>query len=385
MPTNKVAFVTLVTMVTADPGVFITAVAGVTSSSDDPNTANNVNRSTTRVVQNGPPADLVLEFDQPPTAVIAGTIVPFTVKVTNNGPSDISSATVLVPVPRNTRYLATTVSQGSDPRTPPIGKPGAVAWRPGLLTPGASATMTVSLGIAGRAGTRVFASALVTSGADDSNLENNTSTTSARVQSLGDVAIQWDPPDASGDNAPPQNVTVTPSSTGPPAKTDATAATRDGSGDVLCYNVYSSNTQPVATTPENLLTTVPPNETVYDGSAAPGGSFFTVTAQYPEGESGAANTAGTGDTPGPTIDTWKVTSTKVTATGSGFSTTVEVLFDGIPFADLSKVKKSNTKVVQKGSLVIAQTVDQYTAGGGSFLIIFRNEDGGVTTVTYTKQ
>jgi hypothetical protein len=34
--------------------------------------------------------------------------------------------------------------------------------------------------------------------------------------------------------------------------------------------------------------------------------------------------------------------------------------------------------------VTGQTIDQYTATGTSFLVIFRNSDGGVTTQQYNK-
>lgn len=387
IPVHKPAFVTLVTQVVAGAGQNLLAVGEVSGSSVDSNPQNNVTRSTTHVAPSGLPSDLSVSFDGSQTAVLSGTVVPMTVRVTNNGPTDIPSATVLVPVPRFTRFLGVTTSQGTEPRTPPIGRPGAVGWRPGLIPSGGSATITISLGIAARAGTRLFGSALVTSGADDTNLANNLAGVSARVQSLGDATIQWDPPDPTSGDPAPLNVKVSPSSESSIAKAPESpaSATRNGSGDVLCYNVYSSNSEPVVTSPENLYTTVPPNQTVVTGSVAPGGSFFTVTASYEDGESGAANSDGTGSGAGPTIDTFKISSTKVTGTGSGFTDSVEVLFDGIPFVEPAKVKKSNTKAVQKGSLVISQTVDQYTSGGGSFLIIFRNADGGLTTVTYNKE
>ena len=80
----------------------------------------------------------------------------------------------------------------------------------------------------------------------------------------------------------------------------------------------------------------------------------------------------------------KISSSKITAKGSGFSDTVEVFIDGIPFADAAKVKAHNSKAIQAGALSIGMTLEQYLATGTSFLVIFRNSDGGVTTWEYTK-
>ncbi len=164
----------------------------------------------------------------------------------------------------------------------------------------------------------------------------------------------------------------------------STAVARDDSETPLCYNVYVSDSPNVQTTAENLWSTVPADETTATAPVAPGGSFFTVTTTYPSGESGGSNEASDGDKVGPSLSSMKVTSTKVTAKGTGFSDTVDIFVDGIPFAEPSKVKGGNTKAVQKGSLVIGMTVEQYMASGTSFLIIVRNDDGGVTTWDYEK-
>ena len=79
---------------------------------------------------------------------------------------------------------------------------------------------------------------------------------------------------------------------------------------------------------------------------------------------------------------FKVKSTKITGKGAGFTDVVEMYVDGIPFADPATVKGSNSKSIQKGSLAIGMTVEQYTAAGGTYLIIFRNSDGGVSTWEY---
>ena len=271
-------------------------------------------------------------------------------------------------------------------RTPPRGRGGVIGWKPGSLEPGQSATLTITVRVGARAGAPLVASALVASRATDTNLGNNTATVGTRVQSLGDAVIEWDPPDlGSGETAPPPaNVVVDPSASGAGKGAPSTSTARADGDPPVCYNIYVSNTPNVQTTPENLWSSVTPDQTTTTAPVAPGGSFFTVTATYPDAESTAPESDGAGDRPGASISSMKVTSSKITAKGSGFTDAVEVLLDGIPFVDPAKVKSGNAKAVQKGSLVIGQTVEQYMASGTTFLIVVRNSDGGTTGWEYER-
>ncbi len=208
-----------------------------------------------------------------------------------------------------------------------------------------------------------------------------TSTTRFGDQSLTPRAmLVWDPPDfaGGGDNPPPQHLRAVPLSSAPGV---AAADVEQPRGGVTGYKVYSSSTSPVVPGPSTLFTSVPPGQLSSNVPTSGGGSFFVVTANYGDASSGPSNEA-TADVPAATLTTLKVTSAKVVGKGSGFSSTVTVFLDGIPFAAPAKVKGS-TKVAQKGTLVTGQTVGAYLAShGGVALVQFRNSNGGIAARRY---
>lgn len=382
---NAPVILTLVTRVTAGLGGRIETVGVVSASSEDPELRNNTDREFARVVDAGPVADLGVSVEDLPEAVATNSEVTYRIVVQNNGPALAENVTSITPIPRGARFIAASAEQGLV-RMPPRGRAGAVGWKAGQLAPGASASLSVTVRLGNRSGVPLTVNALVAAAATDTVPGNNSVTARARVLSVGDALVQWDPPDLSVANAPPTNIVVAPTTSDiatDAAKAAKTSDTRAEGDSPVCYNVYVSGTPNVATTPENLWTSVPPDQTAVTAPVAPSGSFFTVTATYPDGESDTSGEDGTGDKAGPTITSTKVKSTKITAKGTGFTDTAEMLFDGIPFADPAKIK-NGTKIVQKGLLVTGQTVEQYMGTGTSFLIIVRNNDGGVTIWTYEK-
>ena len=190
------------------------------------------------------------------------------------------------------------------------------------------------------------------------------------------ATLRWDPPDENSqlEEPPPEHLQALPLGS---AAAETIAWRR---AEVTGYNVYTSSTSPVATTPENFFTSVPPNQTSVNVPTSSGGSFFVVTATYPTGESGPSNEA-SADVPAATITSLKVTNTKVVVKGSGFTNPVTVLLDGIPFVSPAKVKAA--KVVQKGTLLTGQTVGAYIASrGGVVLVQVRNSNGGIASRRY---
>jgi uncharacterized repeat protein (TIGR01451 family) len=382
IPERRPIVISLVVEVTAEAGSrLLVRAEAAAATALDPMPNNNTTSALINVAPPAPEADLSVRLASVPDVARTGGPIVYAVTVENAGPAPALFVSVVARVPRGTRFGEAATTRG-DLRTPPRGAPGAVGWRPGTIAPGESATMTFVVRVVANGGEPIEGGAIVTSISDDTNLADNTAAVSTRVQSAGEAVLQWDPPDeAGGDAPPPRNVVATPSS-GSVGKLDAAAykssASARKSGETLVgYNVYSSTTPDPEPTEENLYTSVPVNQTTATVPVAPGGSFFTVTAEYTDGESSASNSDGAGDVAGATLTKVKMT-TKINAVGSGFTDAVEVLLDGIPFVDDSKVKKSATKVVQKGTLLTGQTVDQYTEGGGTFLLVFRNSDGGTT-------
>ncbi len=210
------------------------------------------------------------------------------------------------------------------------------------------------------------------------------------------ATITWDPPDPNAPVAlpPPEHLRAIPldgSGTSPGAGAPGAAAPgaaapgaaiiAEARADVTGYNVYSSTTSPVVPSPENLFTSVPPTQTSADVPTSSSGSFFVVTAEYGNDESGPSNEA-SADVPAATLTSVKVTAAKIVGKGTDFSSTVQVFLDGIPFASPAKVKNGK-KVVQKGTLVTGQTVGAYVASkGGVVLVQFRNSNGGIASRRY---
>jgi hypothetical protein len=193
------------------------------------------------------------------------------------------------------------------------------------------------------------------------------------------ATLDWDEPDQNaGALPPPQHLRALPLGSTRPA--DEADVVRRPNDTVTGYNVYTSPTSPVATTPENFFTSVPATQTSANVPTTSGGSFFVVTATYAGGESGPSNEA-SADVPAATLTSVKVTATKIAAKGSGFTSTVSVFIDGIPFAAAPKVKGS-TKVVQKGTLITGQTIGTYLAAHSVVLIQFRNSNGGIASKRY---
>jgi len=191
--------------------------------------------------------------------------------------------------------------------------------------------------------------------------------------------LDWDPPAADG-GAPEHLVATLAEGASPGARQLATA---EAPREVTGYNVYRSTSPNVQPTPANLFMQLPPTQTT-TGPTAPGGSFFVVTAVYGDTQSGASNEAGAGAGAAATLSKVKVKTTKISAKGTGFTTSVQVFLGGVPFATPAVVKKG-TKVTQTGNLLTGQTIGQYLAAHGNRAIVsFRNSNGAVATSAYMK-
>ena len=82
-----------------------------------------------------------------------------------------------------------------------------------------------------------------------------------------------------------------------------------------------------------------------------------------------------------TVNSVKVKAAKVVTKGAGFTATVQVFVDGIPFVSPATVKNL-TKVTQKGNLLTGQSVQAYLASnGGTARMTIRNTSGATVTRT----
>ncbi len=203
----------------------------------------------------------------------------------------------------------------------------------------------------------------------------------AGVAKISDLyELRWDAP--ASDGAAPRNAEAVLAEGGGSAP-GATSDAREVRA-LIGYKVYRSTARSVSTTPDNLFTTLPANQTT-TGPTAPGGSFFVVTACYDDGsESGPSNEAGAGTGDGADLGKVRVKTTKITAKGDGFSSTVQVFLDGIPFVAPAAVKNGK-KVVQSGTLLTGETIGQYLAAHDDrALVTFRNSNGTLATFAYRR-
>lgn len=215
----------------------------------------------------------------------------------------------------------------------------------------------------------------ITATATDSS--GNTSEFSMCVE----LELSWMPPDPNAaDPMPaPRNLSVRVISNGLPRAPAALMSPASVlRGGPTSYRIYSFNVPGVQPSPSTFFASVPANVTAAGATVFVGGTFFVVTAVYPDGESGPSNEIETG-TP-PIITSVKAKTAKITAKGSGFTTdSVLVTLDGIPFQSPAKIKGGGTKVVQAGPLVTGESIGDYarTRPGGVVTVLIRNSNGGI--------
>lgn len=381
MAVNQVETVVVTLRIVATPGSTVTVTSGVQplNPMGDPAQSNNNSAASVQVVA-PTTADLALQGAGDEASAGSGSPFVYNLTVTNpslaRSPRDPAiSVAVLFHVPEGSGFASVSTSQG-DSDTPEIGERGLVMSNLGVLEEGQSATVEVTVNVTAAPGANLSVFSRVITASTDPNPDNNYISLSTPVVDNGTATLAWEPPPpptASLQLPPPLRLEVERS--GAPAVAGRVA---DPRVTLLRYNVYRSNSPGVVPSPGTYFTSVPAGTTSTSAPVAPGGTFFTVTSEYDEGESGPSN-EGSADVEAGTITTMKVKSTKIQATGNGFSNEVTVLVDGIPFVSAAAVKKQGTKVVQKGNLLTGQSIGAYLAANPNVLISIRNSNGGVVT------
>ena len=96
-------------VVTANSGP-LSNTATVSSSTDDPNTANNSATATTTVNQPATHADLSITKGDAPDPVTAGQQLTYTLTVANGGPDAAAAVAVSDPLPAGVSFVSATPS-----------------------------------------------------------------------------------------------------------------------------------------------------------------------------------------------------------------------------------------------------------------------------------
>ncbi|HEY2093127.1 MAG TPA: DUF11 domain-containing protein [Thermoanaerobaculia bacterium] len=163
-------------------GTIITNTANASSNSADSNPNNNTSSASTTI---SAIADAAVVKTGPASAT-AGTDVPYTISVTNNGPADASSVTLTDAVPVNTTFVS--FAQNSGPAFN-CTTGATITCSIGTLTPGSTATFTMTVHFSPGATSMISNTANVSSTTADSNAGNNTSTVNTTTTASADVSI----------------------------------------------------------------------------------------------------------------------------------------------------------------------------------------------------
>ncbi len=369
----------------AENGSTIVNTASTASLAFESDFSNNSDSASVAVStdENLPMADVEISTSSIPEMIDTGEQLVYTILVTNNGPDTAENVLLRTSSPLGTRFVSLTTTQGTV-TAPPAGGVGVAEVAIGDIESGNTVTVVMTVNVIGEGGDTVSIDVVIESDTNDPVGGNNSISGSTDVVAGNDVLLTWDPPlPTVGDERNPplhlQSQTVTKS-----ALAAAASKVAGPRNTLVGYNIYRSNTPNTTPIPSNFFTSVGPGTTTVVAPTAPGGSFFVVTAQYPNGESGETNAA-SGGIPEPDIDSFQIKGRKVIVNGTGFTDNVTVFIDGIPFTKTAKVKKENTRVQQKGRLLTGQSVSDYlNQQGGVLLVSVLNSDTGIGTFLYRR-
>lgn len=383
---DAVVEVTLVVRVTAEPGDELLVEASVTGPNDDAFDVDLFNNSYEYSVFVDVPAtvaDLSVEIAPRAGEAATGSLFTFDVTFANSPDSEFSADDVFVGVgvPEGATFSSARArSPEIEITAPDVGMTGFVFFDLLSLDAGESHTVEVTVAVTASPGSELLFETFVASAAEDPNETNDDAFVLLPVVASDEVVLDWEEPDldSSIELPPPRNLVLLDDADAQAFRNVPEAPATLRQGGPIGYKIYRATQPGVVPGPSGLLTSIPATQTNAAVPAAPSGTFFVVTATYPEGESGPSNEV-SGNVPAADVSRVSVKATKITAFGTGFSENVAVFVDGIPFATSAKLKKAGTKVIQKGALLSGQTIGQYMTGRSSVVIGFRNANGGVAT------
>ena len=171
-------------------GTAINDTASVSSSTSDPNPANNI-AIASDVVALATQADLIVTNSATPTAVVAGSNITYTQSVTNNGPAAATTVSFTQSTPPNTTFQSITTPAGWTCTTPAVGATGTITCTIATLALNASAAFTLVLQVnaATASGTNIADTATATSSNIVPSLTSNTAVAAVVVANANSATI----------------------------------------------------------------------------------------------------------------------------------------------------------------------------------------------------
>lgn len=306
---------------TNPPPSTISNTVQLSPSPSDPDASNNVSNTTTTVVN---VAELGVTKNGP-ASIQAGSDIPYTISVTQTGPSPASSVTLTDTTPANTTFVSLAAPMGWSCTTPAVGGTGTINCSIATLAPNTTSNFTLTLHAAPSApnGSTIMNTVTVAS-PTDTTTGNNTASSSGTVTATSDVQLTKNGPAAAASTA---NVAYT------------VVVTNAGPADA--QNVVMTDTVPTGST----FVSISQTGAAFNCTAPPAGGTGPISCSIPTLTFGASTTFTiTVTTPPATTTTLNNTATVTTSTtdpnplNNTASTTTVVSPNP---ADLSIVKTSN--------------------------------------------
>ncbi len=365
-----------------EPGSILEAFVAAVGPNDESAEANpddNTAETAIPVGGGGESVDLALDIEVYGDEAGADSPFDFDVVVTNLSEDTTAVGVVITTGTPNGTTFSDAGAFG-EVTSPEPGDQGDILCTFEAIEPGESEVLSVTVDVIGAPGRDIDFAATVASSSEDPNPDDNSAAVSVPIVESDEFTLDWDEPDFESGVAlpPPRNLVIVEGAAAKAFLDRAGSTNRAASPrtTLVGYNIYRATRPGETPSPGNFYQSVPATVTSATSPAAPAGTFFVVTAQYDDGESNASNEA-SAEVPAAVLSSVKVKSSKIVADGTGFSATVQVFVDGIPFATAAKLKKGGTRVIQKGGLITGASLATYLGSHPSVLVTFRNENGGV--------
>ena len=280
--------VVVVNVPAATAAGLITATSSVAAATSDPNPSNN---TTTTQVYAQDKCDIAVTNIGTPSPVVAGNNITYTQVVTNNGPSNCSTATVTEPTPANTTFVSVAVATaGGGTWTCPNSAP--ISCTNPSVPPGSTGTITAIYKVNGGTAAGTMITDTVTAGTTTSD-------------------------SGSGDNTATVNIAVTSGTQADLSVTNSGSTNPVIAGNSITYTQTITNSGPASATTPKIVETPPTGSTPTALTGPTGWTCNLGTRTCTDGSNLAANT-----TVGPF--TFVVTVPATTASGTTLTETATV-------------------------------------------------------------